>query len=471
VVVATRPSTSSFTVVSPETPLDELRSKLVGQLLTADSIEYEQARRTQNLKSNRFPKAIVRAASEYDVSLAVAFAREQGLPLAVRSGGHSLALYSVVDDALVIDLSGMKRVRIDPDERIAYVQPGATSGDLAVPAGEHGLALSTGDARSVGMGGLTTGGGIGFMVRKYGLAIDNLLAARVVLADGSIVTTSATERPDLFWAIRGGGGNFGIITEFTYRLAPVGQIYGGALILPATKEVIRGYLDYAKSAPEDLTTITNMMFAPPAPFIPEDKVGSLVLIILPVWTGSMEEGEKAMAPLRALAEPVADLVGPMPYPAIYTFTDFATEPHGAALRSMFSDDLSDDAIDAILDAMATASSPFALVQLRPLGGALSKVEKYATAFAHRDKDLMLAIINIWLDPAEDSAPHAAWTEALWAKVRGEGEGAYVNFLEEEGEARIRDAYPPATYEKLAKIKAYYDPENVFRFNQNIKPSA
>ncbi|HEX3303921.1 MAG TPA: FAD-binding oxidoreductase [Thermomicrobiales bacterium] len=470
-VVATRPSTSSFTVVSPETPLDELRSKLVGQLLTADSIEYEQARRTQNLKSNRFPKAIVRAASEYDVSLAVAFAREQGLPLAVRSGGHSLALYSVVDDALVIDLSGMKRVRIDPDERIAYVQPGATSGDLAVPAGEHGLALSTGDARSVGMGGLTTGGGIGFMVRKYGLAIDNLLAARVVLADGSIVTTSATERPDLFWAIRGGGGNFGIITEFTYRLAPVGQIYGGALILPATKEVIRGYLDYAKSAPEDLTTITNMMFAPPAPFIPEDKVGSLVLIILPVWTGSMEDGEKVMAPLRALAEPVADLVGPMPYPAIYTFTDFATEPHGAALRSMFSDDLSDDAIDAILDAMATASSPFALVQLRPLGGALSKVEKYATAFAHRDKDLMLAIINIWLDPAEDSAPHAAWTEALWAKVRGEGEGAYVNFLEEEGEARIRDAYPPATYEKLAKIKAYYDPENVFRFNQNIKPSA
>jgi FAD/FMN-containing dehydrogenase len=471
VVVATRPSTSSFTVVSPETPLDELRSKLVGQLLTADSIEYEQARRTQNLKSNRFPKAIVRAASEYDVSLAVAFAREQGLPLAVRSGGHSLALYSVVDDALVIDLSGMKRVRIDPDERIAYVQPGATSGDLAVPAGEHGLALSTGDARSVGMGGLTTGGGIGFMVRKYGLAIDNLLAARVVLADGSIVTTSATERPDLFWAIRGGGGNFGIITEFTYRLAPVGQIYGGALILPATKEVIRGYLDYAKSAPEDLTTITNMMFAPPAPFIPEDKVGSLVLIILPVWTGSMEDGEKAMAPLRALAEPVADLVGPMPYPAIYTFTDFATEPHGAALRSMFSDGLSDDAIDAILDAMATASSPFALVQLRPLGGALSKVEKYATAFAHRDKDLMLAIINIWLDPAEDSAPHAAWTEGLWAKVRGEGEGAYVNFLEEEGEARIRDAYPPATYEKLAKIKAYYDPENVFRFNQNIKPSA
>ncbi|HYP60800.1 MAG TPA: FAD-binding oxidoreductase [Thermomicrobiales bacterium] len=469
-VVATGVAVSSF-VTSLDTSLEELRSRLIGQLITPDSIEYTDARHTPNIKSDRFPVAVVRAATEYDVSLAVTFARQQNIPLAVRSGGHSLALHSVVDDALVIDLSGMKRVRIDPEQRIAYVQPGATSGDLAGPAGEHGLALSTGDTHSVGMGGLTTGGGIGFMVRKYGLAIDNLLAARVVLADGSIVTASATERPDLFWAIRGGGGNFGVITEFTYRLAPVDQIYGGALILPATKEVLRGYLDYATSAPEDLTTIANLMFAPPAPFIPEDKVGSLVLIILPVWTGSIEDGEKAMAPLRALAEPVVDLVSPMPYPMIYRFTDFAAEPHGASLRSMFSDDLSDDAIDAILSAMTQPSTPFALVQLRGLGGALAKVDTYATAFAHRDAKVMTAIINIWLDPTEDSAPHVAWTEALWAQIRGEGSGAYVNFLEEEGEGRIRDAYPQVTYDKLAKIKAYYDPDNVFHFNQNIKPSA
>jgi FAD/FMN-containing dehydrogenase len=377
----------------------------------------------------------------------------------------------MIDEALVVDFSGYKRVVVDPQERIAYVQPGATSGDLAGPAGEHGLALSTGDARSVGMGGLTTGGGIGFMVRKYGLAIDNLLSARVVLADGSIVTTSATGRPDLFWAIRGGGGNFGIVTEFTYRLAPVGMVYGGALALPATKEVIRGYLDYAVSAPEDLTTITNLMFLPPAPFVPAEWVGKPALVILPVWTGSMEEGEKAMAPLRALAEPIADLVGPMPYPAIYNFTDESTAPHGAALRSMFADDLSNDAIDAILAALATPTSPFALIQLRPLGGAMARVEKYDTAFAHRDKNLMLAIINIWLDPTEHTAPHKAWTEALFAQIRHEGDGAYVNFVQNEGEGRIRDAYPERTYTRLAAIKKFYDPENLFRFNQNITPKA
>jgi FAD/FMN-containing dehydrogenase len=470
-IVTLEPRTSSLGIVSPAGALEELRSRLFGELITPDSLDYETARRTQNVESNRFPLAIVRVQNEYDVAAAVNFAREQGVPLAIRSGGHSVALHSMIDEALVVDFSGYKRVVVDPQERIAYVQPGATSGDLAGPAGEHGLALSTGDARSVGMGGLTTGGGIGFMVRKYGLAIDNLLSARVVLADGSIVTTSATERPDLFWAIRGGGGNFGIVTEFTYRLAPVGMVYGGALALPATKEVIRGYLDYAVSAPEDLTTITNLMFLPPAPFVPAEWVGKPALVILPVWTGSMEEGEKAMAPLRALAEPIADLVGPMPYPAIYNFTDESTAPHGAALRSMFADDLSDDAIDAILAALATPTSPFALIQLRPLGGAMARVEKYDTAFAHRDKNLMLAIINIWLDPTEHTAPHKAWTEALFAQIRHEGDGAYVNFVQNEGEGRIRDAYPERTYTRLAAIKKFYDPENLFRFNQNIKPSA
>jgi hypothetical protein len=249
------------------------------------------------------------------------------------------------------------------------------------------------------------------------------------------------------------------------------MVYGGALALPATKEVIRGYLDYAVSAPEDLTTITNLMFLPPAPFVPAEWVGKPALVILPVWTGSMEEGEKAMAPLRALAEPIADLVGPMPYPAIYNFTDESTAPHGAALRSMFADDLSDDAIDAILAALATPTSPFALIQLRPLGGAMARVEKYDTAFAHRDKNLMLAIINIWLDPTEHTAPHKAWTEALFAQIRHEGDGAYVNFVQNEGEGRIRDAYPERTYTRLAAIKKFYDPENLFRFNQNIKPSA
>ena len=226
---------------------------------------------------DRRPLAIVRAANAQDVAEAVSFARDHALPLAVRSGGHSLAHHSMIDGAIVVDLSGMKRVSIDPEARIARVQAGATSGDLAGPAHAHGLALSTGDTSSVGMGGLTTGGGIGFMARKYGLAIDNLLSAQVVTADGEIVTASADEHPDLFWAIRGGGGNFGIVTEFKFRLAPVGQILGGDLLLPASREVLRGYLDYAASAPDDLTTIANLMHAPPAPFVPPERVGELVL--------------------------------------------------------------------------------------------------------------------------------------------------------------------------------------------------
>jgi FAD/FMN-containing dehydrogenase len=363
----------------------------------------------------------------------------------------------------------MKAVTIDPAARTAHVEAGATSGDLAAPAAEHGLALSTGDTHSVGIGGLTTGGGIGFMVRKYGLAIDNLLAATVVTADGHIVTASADENADLFWGIRGGGGNFGIITEFTFRLAPVAQILGGDLMLPATKEVIRGYLEYATAAPDDLTLIANVMHAPPAPYVPAERVGELVLSILVTWSGSLDEGERALAPLRALAAPVADAVGPMPYPAIYNFTAHQAAPHRASIRMMFADELSDSAIDRILDAMTNASSPFSLVQLRGLGGAYGRVPNDATAFAHRDRNYFVAIIGLWLDPTEDAAPHEAWTAALWDELRPEGAGVYVNFLEREGEDRVRDAYPHGTYERLQAIKAAYDPDNTFRFNQNIQP--
>jgi FAD/FMN-containing dehydrogenase len=319
------------------------------------------------------------------------------------------------------------------------------------------------------MGGLTTGGGIGFMVRKYGLAIDNLLEAQVVTAAGEILTANASEHPDLFWGIRGGGGNFGIITEFTYRLAPVDQILGGELMLPASREVIRGYLDYVAAAPDDLTTIANLWHAPPAPYVPQERVGELVLSILVCWTGSVEDGERALAPLRALATPVADTVGPIPYPDIYRFTAFAAEPHGASIRSMFADALSDAALDAVLEAMQHASSPFSLVQFRGLGGALARVDNDATAFAHRNRRYFVAIIGIWLDAAEDPTVHSAWTNSLWQAIRPEGSGVYVNFLEKEGAERVRDAYPPATFARLVEIKRKYDPRNVFRFNQNIPP--
>ena len=468
--IATHPTIPMLSSILRVSHLEALRSRLEGNLITRASADFDDARRVLYITVDRRPLAIVRAASTQDVVEAVRYAHDHALPLAVRSGGHSLAYYSMIDDAIVVDLSGMTRVSIDPEARVARVQAGATSGDLAGPANAHGLALSTGDTHSVGFGGLTTGGGIGFMVRKYGLAIDNLLSAQVVTAAGDVVTASADEHPDLFWAIRGGGGNFGIVTEFTFRLAPVGQILGGVLLLPASREVIRGYLDYAASAPDELSTIANLMYAPPAPFVPQERVGELVLAILVCWTGSIAEGERAMAPLRALATPVADAVSPMPYPAIYQFTAHQAAPHGASIRSMFANDLSDTAIDAALAAMQGSTSPFSLVQFRGLGGALARVDNDATAFAHRDKRYFVAIIGLWLDAAEDASVHSAWTESLWQAIRLEGSGVYVNFLQEEGEARIREAYPAATFARLAAIKRRYDPENVFRFNQNIAPA-
>ena len=451
-------------------PVEWLLSRLAGELITPGSPAFDDARRVQDFTVDRRPLAIVRAADALDVAAAVDFAREYGHPLAVRSGGHSLAGHSMVDGALVIDLSAMKGINIDPDARTARVQAGATTGDFAGPASELGLALSTGDTSSVGFGGLTTGGGIGFMVRKYGLTIDSLLSATVVTAAGKLVTASEDEHPELFWAIRGGGGNFGIVTEFTFRLAPVDRILGGDLVLPASREVVRGYLEYAASAPDELTTIGNIMHAPPAPFVPEEWVGKPVLNIIACWVGGEEAGQRALEPLRALAQPVADTIRPMPYPGIFQSTVHQAQPHGAEARSMLAGDLSDAALDAFLAGIERASSPFSIIHLRGLGGQLSRVAPDATAFAHRDARYMASVIGAWLDPDEDPSPHRAWVESVWQAVRHEATGAYVNFIGDEGAERIGDAYPPATLARLKEAKRMYDPDNLFRFNQNIVAS-
>ncbi len=242
-------------------------------------------------------------------------------------------------------------------------------------------------------------------------------------------------------------------------------------MLPASREVLRGYLDYVASAPDDLTTIANLMFAPPAPFVPQERVGEMVLAILVVWTGSVEDGERALAPLRALATPVTDTVAPIPYPAIYRYTDHQSAPHVSSIRSMFAHELSDATVAAALAAMEGATSPYSLIQFRGLGGAVSPVGSEATAFAHRDQPYFVAIIGLWLDAAEDASVHTGWVESLWNAIRPEGSGVYVNFLEDEGADRVRDAYPPATYARLAKVKQQYDPGNLFRFNQNVPPQS
>jgi FAD/FMN-containing dehydrogenase len=309
------------------------------------------------------------------------------------------------------------------------------------------------------------------MARKYGLAIDNLLSARVVTAEGAIVTASATENPDLFWAVRGGGGNFGIVTEFQFRLASVADVLAGMVLVPATREAVRGYLEYSAVAPDDLTTLANLMHAPPAPFVPEGRVGEPVLAILVIWSGNDEDGERALAPLRALGAPVADFVARMPYPAVYDFTAHQAAPHGFALRSMYADEFSDQSIDLMLSALDNATSPYSIIHLRGLGGAFARVGNEETPFTNRERRYFFAAIAVWLDPEENGDIHRIWTNSLWQAVRHEGSGVYVNFLDNEGEARIREAYGQANYARLARIKAKYDPDNMFRFNQNIRPGA
>jgi FAD/FMN-containing dehydrogenase len=451
--------------------LTNFRSRLAGTVLTAADEGYDTARGSMSMMEDRRPRIIVQAADEQDVSLAIQFATSNGLHLAIRSGGHGLASHATIDDSLLIDFSHMKSVIVDPVARTARVQPGATSETVAAVAHEHGLALTTGDTQSVGIGGLATGGGIGFMVRAFGLTIDNMLSARVVTADGSILVASPIEHPDLFWAIRGGGGNFGVVTEFTFRMAPVDTILGGVLVLPATKEVLRGYLDYSVAAPDDLTTIGNVMHCPPAPFIPAEYVGQPVFVMLTCWTGSPAEGELALAPFRALATPIADFMSVMPYPAIYKFTEQQTMPHAASVRMMFADDLSDNAIDSILGAVENATSPFSIIQVRGLGGAMARVDPYATAFQHRDQRYFVATLGLWIDPTDDGAAHIAWTKETFAAIHGEGRGAYVNFLQDEGQDRIREAYGETTMNRLAQIKHFYDPSNVFQHGQNIHPKA
>jgi FAD/FMN-containing dehydrogenase len=467
--IATFPITSNISLaVRKASAIEDLRRRITGEVVTPEDAGYEDARKVQILNYNRRPSAIVRAASTEDVAEAVRFAREQGISLAVRSGGHSIPGLSMVDGVVTIDLSGMKAVRVDPATRTARVEAGATSGDVAGPAHEHGLAITTGDTSSVGMGGLVTGGGIGLMARKFGLTIDNLISATVVTADGEIRTASTFENEDLFWAIRGGGGNFGIVTEFELRLAEVDQVLGGVILLPPTREVLRGVLDYTPTAPDGLTVLMNVMHAPPAPFVPEDRVGELVIMLMVTWTGDLAEGERAIEPLRALGEPIADTIEAIPYPAIYNYTAELTERHGVVVRQMFADDFSDDAIDSVLEAMGRATSPMSLAHFRGQGGAIAKVAGDATAFAHRTQKYFVAAIAVWPDDS-DATPHEAWTDDLWQRIRPEGNGVYVNFLANEGEERIAQAYPETTMARLREVKTKYDPENVFRYNQNIKP--
>ncbi len=444
----------------------DLAASIAGRVVAPGTAEYEELRLVHNRRFDRRPELIVRAENAIDVSRTVRFADETGLSLAVRSGGHSLAGFGT-GDGIVLDLSAMKRLEIDPERRVARAQTGLTAGDYTVAAYAHGLATPFGDTLSVGLGGITLGGGIGWLVRKHGLTIDDLLEVELVTADGELVTASDRENADLFWALRGGGGNFGVATSFSYRLHQVGTILGGALILPATREVLREIVPLAAAAPEELSTITMVMRVPPLPFVAPDAHGRLAVIVMAVHAGDPDEGQRALAPFRALARPIADVVAPMPYPGIYQLTEAAAQPAPSIDRSLFLDALDDAAVDAILGRLETASSPMAMGQLRVLGGAMARVPADATAFAFRDARAMFTIITPFEDAA-DVDRHLGWTEAFFADLRHLSTGVYSNFLA-DGEERIHEAYPPATLERLVGVKRSVDPTNLFRLNQNIRP--
>jgi FAD/FMN-containing dehydrogenase len=447
----------------------QLVDSLPGRVIAPDDPEYDQARTVfYGGFDARRPAAIVRVADAVGVARVVAFAREMGLELAVRSGGHSVAGHGVSDGGIVLDLSGTKALDIDADRRTAWAQSGVTAGEYTVAAAEHGLATGFGDAGSVGVGGITLGGGVGFLVRKHGLTIDNLLAADVVTAGGELLRTDAESHPDLFWAIRGGGGNFGVATRFQFRLHEVGQIVGGILVLPATPDVIAGFVAEAEAAPQELSTVANVMLAPPMPFLPAEHHGRLVVLAMLAHAGGVEDGRRALAPFRALATPIADMVRPMGYPEMFPPDEEDYHPV-AVSRTMFVDTVDRGAAETIADRLDAATATMAVTQIRVLGGAMARVDPAATAFAHRRSRIMVNVAAVY-ERAEERPVHQAWVDGLAGALRQGDTGAYAGFLGDEGPERVRAAYPGATWDRLSEIKARYDPDNVFRLNQNIPPA-
>jgi FAD/FMN-containing dehydrogenase len=437
-------------------------------VIAPEDPRYDEARTVFSGAIDRRPAAIVRVADAGDVAHVIAHARETGAELAVRSGGHSGAGHGVSEGGIVLDLAQMRALEIDADSRTAWAETGLTAGEYTTAAAAHGLATGFGDTGSVGIGGITLSGGVGYLVRKHGLTIDDLLAADVVTADGELVRADADSHPELFWALRGGGGNFGVATRFRFRLHELGTVVGGMLLLPATPDVIAGFVAAADNAPEELSTIANVMPAPPLPFVPAEHHGQLVVMATLAYAGDSEAGERAIAPFRALAEPLADMVRPMPYPEI-----FPPEPEDfrpiATARTLFADSVDRDAAETILEHIRAATAPMAAAQLRVLGGAMARVPADATAFAHRQSRIMVNVAAMGMQP-DEVALHEGWVANLAGALQQDDAGAYVGFLADEGEKRIRAAYPGATWDRLAAVKATYDPTNLFRLNQNVPPA-
>ena len=447
-----------------------LRASLKGKVIGPDDPRYDDVRRVFFTGFDRRPKAIVRVGDASDVARVVTLARETGAELAVRSGGHSRAGDGTSEGGIVLDLSAMNVVEVDANGRAAWAQTGVNAGDYTRATGERGLATGLGDTATVGLGGITLDGGMGFLVRKHGLTIDNVLAAEVVTADGELLNVDENSHPDLFWALRGGGGNFGVVTRIRLRLHDIHQVVGGMLVLPASADVITGLVAAADAAPEELSVIAKVMKAPPLPFIPPEQHGKFVVMARMVYAGEPAPGEKAVSPIRALATPLADMVRPIRYPDMYAGPE-APGPAFSLGTNLLVDGLSAGGAETILAHLETATAAISAVEVRILGGAMANVPDRATAFGHRRAKLMVNIAA--MDKrAEERAKreHEAWAAGLTEALSGGvTTPAYVGFIGEEGEDGVRRAYPPATLKRLVQVKGRYDPDNLFHLNLNVAP--
>jgi FAD/FMN-containing dehydrogenase len=446
----------------------DLHERLKGRVIMPEDTNYDEARAVFAGGIDHRPAVIVRVADADDVSQAISLARETGLELSVFSGGHSSAGQSVTDGGIMLDLRDMRKLQIDIGGRTAWAETGLTAGEYTTAADAYDLATGFGDTGSVGIGGITLGGGVGYLVRKHGMTIDNLLAAEVVTADGQLRRVDAENHPDLFWAIRGGGGNFGVATRFQFRLHPLDTILGGMLFLPATPETIAGFIAEAEAAPEELSTIANIMPAPPMPFVPAEQHGKLIIMAMLVYAGNPEVGGRVLAPFRALAAPIVDMVRPMRYPEMFPREEGEYHPTAVA-HTMFVERIDQEAAETIMHYLQTSDATMRVAQLRVLGGAMARVPNDATAFAHRQSRIMVNLAAFYTGPEDQVARHRWITDFAAALDQGDS-GAYVNFLGDEGANRVRAAYPGSTWDRLQQIKARYDPANLFRLNQNIPPA-
>jgi FAD/FMN-containing dehydrogenase len=444
--------------------VDALRLGVDGQVLTAGA-DYDSARTTHFPVRVGGPVAVVRPKHVDDVAAAVSAARLTGLPLFVRSGAHHGAAHSS-GDGLLVDLRSLDNIDIDVADRTAWVDTGLTARQVAWALAPDGLAVGFGDTGSVGIGGLTLGGGIGFLSRLYGMTIDNVIAAEIVTADGRVHIVDHEHEPDLFWAIRGGGGNFGVVTRFRYRLVEVREVYGGPLILPATPDTIARLAEVCAAADDALTVIANVMPAPPAPFIPQVVHGRLIILARVCYAGDLQQAEQAVQPLREIATPVLDVMQPMPYAALLD-EEAPSKGHPVAVRNMFINNIDESVGATIVEGLQRSDTWLRAVQFRALGGAISRVAADATAYAHRNAAIMINVVRA-LDGDESGARR--WTEELAAELDQGVDGSYVNFFGPHDGDRIEAAYPAQTLARLRRIKAVYDPSNLFSNNDNITPA-